>query len=196
MATLSTKGEFAIQATFDPKTSDEEIDRRVQNASQCVVHAMGENISHTVVDVSAYNMHTLNSTKCTHLLDSFEMERRPIADSTRRFAFTLGTPIISSFMRRIQVFFVSNPVTRFILGRILGGSMSALFSPSNDLVLGFQYSNSTIVLHEYDSSGDIKLNQSSVNEFVPSSLPGCCAPHVVLPDCDTILNLRDNHRYV
>ena len=167
MVILSIKGEFAIHATFDSKTSDEEIEKRVQNASQCVVHTQGENFPHTVVAVSAYNMHTLILTKyqngrCflasdsahqwlpagglglntgvadtanlawklevvlngyggTHLLDSFEIERRPIADSTKRFAFTLGTPIISSFMRHIQVFFVSNPVTRFILGCILRG---------------------------------------------------------------------------
>ena len=159
------KGEFALHTIFDPKSSDEEIDRRVQNASQCIVHAMGENIPHTIVAVSAYNMHALVSTKyrngrCflagdsahqwlpagglgmnagladaadlawkleavlkgyggTHLLDSFEIERRPIADSTRCFALSLGTPITSSFIRRIQLFVVSNPVTRFLLGSVL-----------------------------------------------------------------------------
>ena len=232
---LSNTGEYALHATFDPKTSDEEIDRRVQNASQLVVHAMGENIPHTVADVSAYYMHALISTKyrngrCflagdsahqwlpsgglgmnagladtadlawkleailkgyggTHLLDSFEIERRPIADSTRRFALSFGTPIISGFLRHIQLFVVSNPVTRLILGRILGRGRRALFTAGNDLVLGFQYSNSTIVVHDYNSSGNIKLKQSSVTEFVTSSLPGCRAPHVVLPDCDTILDL-------
>ena len=228
-------GEFALHTIFDPKTSDEEIDRRVQNASQCVVHAMGENIPHTIVAVSAYNMHALVSTKyrngrCflagdsahqwlpagglgmntgladtadlawkleavlkgyggTHLLDSFEIERRPIADSTRRFTLSLGTPITSGFIRRIQLFVVSNPVTRFLLGRILGGGLRALFVPGSDLVLGFQYSNSTIVVHEYDTEENIKLKPSSVSEFVPSSLPGCRAPHVALPDCATILDL-------
>ena len=232
---LNTKGEYALHTIFDPKTSDEEIDRRVQNASQCVVHAMGENIPHTIVAVSAYNMHALVLTKyrnrrCflagdsahqwlpagglgmnagladaadlawkleavlkgyggTHLLDSFEIERRPIADSTRRFALSFGTPITSGFIRRIQLFVVSNPVTRFLFGRILGGGFRALFTTGNDLVLGFQYSSSTIVVHEYDTEGNIKLKASSVTEFVPSSLPGCRAPHVALPDCATILDL-------
>ena len=235
LVTLSTKGEFAIHATFDSKTSDEEIDRQVQNASQLVVHAMGESIPHTVAAVSAYNKHALISTKyrngrCflagdsahqwlptaglgmnagladtvdlawkleavlkryggTHLLDSFEMERRPIADSTRRFTLSFGTPITSGFIRRIRLFVVSNPVTRFILGCILEGAFRVQFITSNDFVLGFQYSNSTIVVHEYDSSGNIKLTPSSVTEFVTSSLPGCRAPHVVLPDCATILDL-------
>ena len=232
---LNAKGEYALHTIFDPKTSDEEIDRRVQNASQLVVHAMGENIPHTVAAVSAYYMHALVSTKyqngrCflagdsahqwlpagglglntgvadtadlawkleavlkgyggTYLLDSFEMERRPIGDSTRRFALSFGTPMTSGFIRRIRLFVVSNPVTRFFLGRILGGGFLSQFIAGNDLVLGFQYSNSTIVLHEYDSSGNVKLKQSSVTEFVTSSLPGCRAPHVVLPDCATILDL-------
>ena len=227
---LNAKGEYALHTIFDPKTSDEEIDRRVQNASQCVVHAMGENIPHTIVDVSAYDMPAVVSTKfrsrlcflvgdsahqCgglgmntsladaadlawkleavlkgyggAHLLDSFEIERRPIAESTRNFAYSFGTSLTSGFPRWIQMFIVSNSVTRFILGRMLGGGLGVLFA--GGFILGFQYSNSTIVLHEYDSLGNIKLNQSSVTKFVPSSLPGCRSPHVSLPDCATILDL-------
>ena len=231
--------EFAVHFIFNPETSDEEIDRKVQNASQCVVHALGENIPHTVVAASGYNMHALVSTKyrngrCflagdsahqwlpagglgmntgladvadlawkleailkgyggTHLLDSFEIERRPIDDSTRRFALSLGAPITSSFLRRTQIFIVSNPLTRFILSRILAIGLGSLFISGIDLVLGFQYANSSVILHEYDSSGNVKLNQSSVTKFVPSSLPGCRAPHVVLPDCATILDLFGKH---
>ena len=227
---LNNTGEYALHATFDPKTSDEEIDRRVQNASQLVVHAMGENIPHTVVAASAYSMPAVVSTKFRdrrcflvgdsahqcgglgmntsladaadlawkleavlkgyggpHLLNSFEIERRPIAESTRNFAYSFGTPMTSGLPRCIQLFIVSNPVTRSIFGRTLGRSLAILYAAG--FILGFQYSNSTIVLHEYDSSGNVKLNQSSVTEFVTSSLPGCRAPHVVLPDCATILDL-------
>jgi len=104
-------------------------------------------------------------------------------------ALSLGTPVTSSFLRRIQVFLISNPVSRFILSRFLSIGFGSLFISGIDLVLGFQYSNSTVILHEYDSLGNVKLNESSETKFVPSSLPGCRAPHVALPDCATILDL-------
>ena len=76
------------------------------------------------------------------------------------------------------------------MGRILGGGpVSDRFTIGIDVILGFQYSNSTVILHEYDSLGNVKLNESSETKFVPSSLPGCRAPHVALPDCATILDL-------
>ena len=128
-----------------------------------------------------------------HILDSYEIERRPIDDATRRFALSFGTPITSNFLRCMQLFIVSNPLTRFILSRFLSVGLGSLFISAIDLVLGFQYSNSSVILHEYDSLGNVKLNQSSVTKFVPSSLPGCRAPHVVLPDCATILDLFGKH---
>ena len=43
--------------------------------------------------------------------------------------------------------------------------------------------------HEYDPFGDLRFNSTSRNKFVPASYPGLRAPHVVLPDCSSILDL-------
>ena len=43
--------------------------------------------------------------------------------------------------------------------------------------------------HEYDPFGDLRFNSTSRNEFVPASYPGLRAPHVVLTDCSSILDL-------
>lgn len=126
-----------------------------------------------------------------HLLDSYEIERRPLADATRRFALSFGSTVgfASASFARVRKIVVSNPVTRFLLSLLMGGQLEAQFTLGIDLVLGFQYSNSGIILHEYDSAGEIKLSATSREKFVPSSLPGCRAPHVTLPDCATILDL-------
>ena len=236
----TNKGEYALRVDFDPKTSDEDINRQLRNTSQCVIDAVGENIPHNVVAASSYKTHVLLSTnyqngRCflagdsahqwgtagglgmnvgvadaadlawklgavlkgyggAHLLDSYETERRPIADSTRRFAFMLTSPVTTGIQKEIRSLVVSNPVTRFFMGCIPGGStVSDRITSGIDVILGFQYANSTVIVHEYDSSGNVKLNQSSVTKFVPSSLPGCRAPHVVLPNCATILDLFGKH---
>ena len=40
----------------------------------------------------------------TYFLDLFEIEQRPIADSTRCFALSLGIPVISSICKQIRLF--------------------------------------------------------------------------------------------
>ena len=122
-----------------------------------------------------------------HLLDSYENERRPLVDSTRRLAMSFGGNIIGgdNFLRKVLL---SNPISLSILGKIIGKGFDKLFTLGNDVVLGFQLSSSNIIIHERTESGAIAVTNNK-QEFVPSSLPGCRAPHVVLPDCESTLNL-------
>ena len=123
-----------------------------------------------------------------HLLDSYENERRPLVDSTRRFAVRFGEGA-RTMPPELRHFIVSNPITRSIFGTIAKSGFGGQFNRGNDVVLGFQYSGSDIIMHQYDADGDITVHQNRENGFTPSSLPGCRAPHVVLPDCESTIDL-------
>lgn len=113
-----------------------------------------------------------------HLLDSYEKERRVLAGRTRHSA--LAT--LSSMQVRVLLVRLALAIQETLLPQ---------FNTANNLMLGFQYSSSGVIVHERDSTGNIKLSSSSKvkDKFVPSSLPGCRAPHVSLPDCASILDL-------
>ncbi len=123
-----------------------------------------------------------------HLPGSYEIERRPLVDSTRRYALSLGNialvasnPMVSlitssSIIRKIVAFLIEKILTR--------GSVSDM-----DLVLGFQYSNSNLIVHEYNEDGSVRLHCNDPDKSTMATLPGCRAPHVVLPDSPTILDL-------
>ena len=117
-----------------------------------------------------------------HLLDSYENERRPLVDSTRRFALNMGNNVIGNSQ------LVTNPILLTIIGKIMSVSFDKLFNVGNELVLGFHLSGSNIINHELDESGSVKVTRNEDN-YVPSSLPGSRAPHVVLPDCESTLDL-------
>ena len=231
---LNDKGDYAMHMILPQETSDEELERMVQNAEETIKNAIGPDVPFTLVAASGYNMHALLSTKfcerrCflagdsahqwlpagglglntgisdvgdlgwkleamlkgyggAHLLDSYENERRPLVDSTRRFAMSFGRGIRTSTQFIIGLI-TSNPVTRFLFSQLAGGGISSQFTLGNDVVLGFQYSGSDIIMHEYDANGDIILHENSENSFTPTSLPGCRAPHVVLPDCESTIDL-------
>ena len=123
-----------------------------------------------------------------YMLDSYQVERRPLVNSTMNFAMSFGSTFIDPTTAALRNFIISNSVGRFIVSRlakVLGGA----FNPGNELILGFQYSNSNIVMHHYDEHGVVTLRPQSEERFTGSSLPGCRAPHVVLPDCDSIMDL-------
>ena len=120
-----------------------------------------------------------------HLLDSYEIERRPLADSTRRFAMNIGQGIAFDPARILAMF----PYLIPIVGKLAGRSFVRTMTVGIDLVLGFQYSNSSIIAHQYNEDGSVRLHCNPPNSFMPSSLPGCRAPHVVLPELPSILDL-------
>ncbi len=235
---LNGKGDFALHAFLPASSTDEEVQKFVQNPKWCIESALGSSdLPIEVYSVSGYNMHALMTTKfrvgrcflagdSAHqwlpagglglntglsdvadlawkleallkgyggegLLDSFEIERRPLDDSTRRFALHLGGNILSDsrFMLFLRDLMVSNPVTRYFLGRMIGRTLPMQFTVGLDLVLGFQYSNSNVIMHQYNQDGKVRLHCNEKGKFTPASLPGCRAPHVVLPECPSILDL-------
>ena len=115
-----------------------------------------------------------------HLLESYENERRPLVDSTRRIAMTFGSVLLGG-PKSVTKIIRSNHFILWILGKFIGLGLNGLFNVGNEVVLGFQYSGSDIINHEYDKGGAVK-DAHTKGAFVPSSLPGCRAPHVVLPD--------------
>ena len=124
------------------------------------------------------------------LMDSYEIERRPLDDLTRRFAMSFGGNVINSrLVATLQSLMLANPITRFVMGRFIGAGIESSLNDGVGIVLGFQYSNSSIVLHQHNEDGSVRLHFAPRGTFIPTSLPGCRAPHVVLPECPSILDL-------
>lgn len=124
------------------------------------------------------------------LMDSYEVERKPLDDLTRRFAMSFGGAVIDSRpMAMLRSFMLTNPITRFVMGRVVGKGIVSSLNSGIGIVLGFQYSNSTIVLHQYNEDGSVRLHCAPQGTYLPTSLPGCRAPHVILPGCPSILDL-------
>ena len=124
-----------------------------------------------------------------HLFDSYQLERRMLADSTRQFALNLGSEVL---LRRqhLQAFLLYTPLVRSVFGRILQTTLFQQFFLGNNIILGFQYSASNVIVHEYDERGGVKPHPCSSSKYLPSTLPGSRAPHVgSLPDCTSIIDL-------
>ena len=124
-----------------------------------------------------------------HLLHSYEVERKPACDANLRYVLSLASAGGIGVRSRSIRFFTSNPLTRFVLRRILAHNVIPQVTGGQKCVFGYQYLNSNVVVHEYDPFGDLRFSRTSGEEFVPASYPGLRAPHVVLPDCSSILDL-------
>ena len=124
------------------------------------------------------------------LLDAYQEERRPVVESTRRFALSLGGLILDNSTRvaRIQNLVMSVSIFRSILGQVFRSQFLPRLFGSSQVIFGFQYSNSSIIMHEYNENGDVRQPPRNPGSQYPS-LPGCRAPHVVLPDSSSILDL-------
>ena len=123
-----------------------------------------------------------------HLVESYESERRPLDDSTRHFAMVAagGLAMVGTFPYRLVASLIKNSaLVRRIIQPIFGKLVRVSLQSGINVVLGFQYSSSPIVVHRCDKNGSVVLKGPGTK----SSLPGCRAPHVVLPDCSSILDL-------
>lgn len=124
-----------------------------------------------------------------HLFDSYQLERRMLADATRRFALNLGRELLMR-QQHVLAFLVYTPLVRSLFGRFLKNMTAQDFFLENDLILGFQYSGSNVIVHEYDDTGAVKPHPYSATQLIPSTLPGSRAPHVgPLPDSASIIDL-------
>ncbi|XP_003383373.1 PREDICTED: FAD-dependent monooxygenase apdD-like [Amphimedon queenslandica] len=126
-----------------------------------------------------------------HMLDSYEVERRPQAYKTCRYAVgaveevTAGVPSLISVLEAI-------PPARWLIRSIADFGVRSQFQINHHIILGYQYADSNIVVPEFEDSPnntDIIKRVTDDDTFVPSSLPGCRAPHVVLPESPTIHDL-------
>ena len=124
-----------------------------------------------------------------HLLHSYEVERKPACDAILRYVLLLAITEGIGSRSRSLTFLASNPLTHFILRKLLAHIAIPQITSGQKHVFGYQYLNSNVVVHEYDPFGDLRFSSTSRNEFVPASYPGLRAPHVVLPDCSSILDL-------
>ena len=123
------------------------------------------------------------------LLDSFEVERKPECDNTRRFVLSLANNAGVGFGMRGYSLILSNPLLRFFVRRFISRTINPQITGGQSFVFGYQYINSNIVMNEYDPSGNVCSSSSTEHKFVPATYPGLRAPHVVLHDCSTILDL-------
>ena len=126
-----------------------------------------------------------------YLLDSYDLERRGIADSTRRVAVELAENFFSPLVVPAVALISALPLMQEVLksSKVQSAMVQRLINAS--LILGFSYPRSNVIVHETDPLDPrvILTPQYASKKFVPSSLPGCRAPHVVLPSCPTILDL-------
>ena len=123
------------------------------------------------------------------LLESYEVERRPIADSTRRFAIEAGQGLTSeasfTVLRNLLKFVAVRVIAKLVITRFFNSQLDV----NMGVVLGYQYSNSNIVVHAYDddvNSPCLFLAPKQGHQFKQVALPGCRAPHVILPESASI----------
>lgn len=122
-----------------------------------------------------------------HLLDSYEVEQKPKSDATRRFALSFGGN--AGVGSKIRGLLTSNPLTRFLLRQMLTRNLLTQFTSGQKIVFGYQFLNSNVIVHEYDPLGKLRLSSTQDDNFIPATYPGLRAPHVVLPDCSSIVDL-------
>ena len=132
----------------------------------------------------------LNGYGGEYLLDSYEIECRPHADVTRRFAMaTIGLVLrIDSIRSSVAKYWIGNPITQFLLARVFVSKKAI-----GHVVLGLQYPNSNIIMHQYNMDNSVALHCNVDDKYTPCSLPGCRAPHVVLPEHQSTLDLFGKH---
>ena len=119
-----------------------------------------------------------------NLLDSYELERVKIADANRRVALApTGTSLFTA--PSVLATLARTPLVNTLIGAIFNIANKSFLNVVNNSILGFQYTQSNIICHEAISTNQLVMT----NKFVPSSLPGCRAPHVILPDYPTILDI-------
>ena len=94
----------------------------------------------------------------------------------------------SSLELYIRKLMTRTPFTRYLLGLQIGRVLRPAFSSSNQLVLGYQFINSSIIVHEYNLLGKMVRHKPTENKMF-SALPGCRAPHVSLDDGTSIIDI-------
>jgi NADPH:quinone reductase-like Zn-dependent oxidoreductase/2-polyprenyl-6-methoxyphenol hydroxylase-like FAD-dependent oxidoreductase len=126
------------------------------------------------------------------LLKSYEVERKPVCDLTRRYAMTLAKTAGSGGNTSVLTgIIVSSPIITSILRKFFNPALDSRLAAGQKYVFGLEYPNSNVVVHEHNPNGKQYLSITT-EKFAPTSFPGQRAPHVALSDQETILDLFGN----
>ena len=125
-----------------------------------------------------------------HLLDSYFLERYPVAENTlryiTRFFGTARSDIFSSTVFKIGT---NLPVIRTILGKQMGDRIVNSMQHMTKVVLAFDYSNSNIIIREPKDEVEPLPRKILQDPFAPIARPGRRLPHLELPDVPSIYDL-------
>ena len=121
------------------------------------------------------------------LLDSYQIERRALADKTRSFVLDTGEIVGTATSKFMRPLLVHLPIVSTLFGWSVVKKVRNNLQSGTTIVLAFQYANSNIICHEGPSEHKIAVNIMSA--FMPIAIPGRRAPHVVLKEKPTIHDL-------
>ena len=122
-----------------------------------------------------------------HLLDSYQIEQRPLADRSRRYALRFAEVAINPVMRNFILSIHSIPIISWFFSLFASLNTRDEFIAGNYIIIGHQHSDSNVIMHEYENENmKVKTAKQSTSEFHATSLPGCRAPHIILPEHATI----------
>ena len=125
------------------------------------------------------------------LLKSYEVERKPVCDLTRRYAMSLArTAGVDNVSVLTRIVF-SSPIISSIIRKFSNAAFDLRITAGQKYVFGLEYINSNVVVHEHNPNGKQYLTITT-EKYIPTSFPGQRAPHVTLPDQETILDLFGN----
>lgn len=125
-----------------------------------------------------------------HLLDSYFLERYPVAENTLRYVTRIfGTArddLFSSTFRRIGI---SLPVIRTFIGKKIGERFVHSMQEMTKVVLAFDYSSSNIVIREPKDEVEPIPREILQDPFAPIAKPGRRLPHLELTEVSSIYDL-------
>ena len=125
-----------------------------------------------------------------HLLASYSIERKPVAERITRFS--TGNLMTMKSARSSETLFAATnegDVVRRTVGAALNEGMKREWFCLN-MHLGYRYLDSPIcVFNEEEDRATIDAEHDEPIVYRPTSRPGCRAPHAWLPDGRSILDL-------
>ena len=125
-----------------------------------------------------------------HLLDSYFLERYPVAENTIRYVTRVfGTARDSMFSSTLRRIGMNLPLIRTIAGKKMGERFVHGMQQMTKVVLAFDYSNSNIIVREPKDEVEPIPREILQDPFAPIAKPGRRLPHLELPEVDSIYDL-------
>ena len=117
-----------------------------------------------------------------HLLDSYAIERMPVAENTLRYVSRYYGEINNYFFpkRIFGKFCLCFPLVRHWAGSVIGKAFLSTAQETTKIVLAFEYSNSHIIVHEPEDEQMNLPPEFLKAPFSPVAKPGRRLPHIEL----------------